>query len=153
MTKHLKTPRGRVRAEKVGDIQEQAERSKKRASRVRHFRVGEGVPPIPEMEEELIDMTNVLLGRVDPPIEVGVHTLHEVADAYYARAAELTMLLQMGERKGTVLRGSSHYKFRTGELRTFMDLAKRAAELGSRRLTAEQLRFEMEVTGRESSGD
>ena len=41
------------------------------------------------------------------------------------------------------MRGSPLYKFRTGELRSFLDLSKRAAELGSRRLTQEQLMFQM----------
>jgi hypothetical protein len=37
------------------------------------------------------------------------------------------------------MRGSALYKFRTGELRSFIELSKRASELGSRRLTQEQL--------------
>lgn len=97
-------------------------------------------------------MTDVLLGREDPPVD-GVLSLMEVADAYYARAMELTMLIQQMEREGTVLKGSSHYKFRTGELRTFSEMAKRAADLGSRRLTDDSLRFEKARTGRESKGN
>lgn len=121
--------------------------------RLRTFKLGEGVPPIPEMMNELQDYTDVLLGRTDPPIGVrGVLTLMEVADAYYARASELTMLLQQAEREGRVTKGSSHYKFRTGELRTFMEMAKRASDLGSRRLTQAQLDYEMAQFGRESKG-
>ena len=101
---------------------------------------------------ELADMTDVLLGREDPPVD-GVLSLMEVADAYFARAMELTMLIQQMEREGTVLKGSSHYKFRTGELRTFAEMAKRAADLGSRRLTEENLKFEKSRTGRESKGN
>ena len=100
------------------------------------------------MQNELLDMTDVLLGRVEPPIQRGVMSLMEVADAYYARASELTMLIQAGEREGTVVRGTNYYKFRTGELRTFMDMAKRAADLGSRRVTYAQLLAEAERTGR-----
>jgi hypothetical protein len=37
------------------------------------------------------------------------------------------------------MRGSPLYKFRTGELRSFIELSKKCAELGSRRLTQEQL--------------
>ena len=92
-------------------------------------------------------MTDVLLGREEPPIDAGHLTLYEVSDAYYARAAELTMLLQQAEREGTVLKGSSHYKFRTGELRTFLELAKRSADLGSRRITYESMLLEAERTG------
>lgn len=104
------------------------------------------------MSNELQDMTDVLLGRMDPPTHKGIMTLQEVADAYFARASEMTMLIQKGEREGHIDKGSPQYLFRTGELRTFMELAKRAADLGSRRLTDEQLRFEMEQFGRESKG-
>lgn len=104
------------------------------------------------MMEEVQDMTDVLLGRAQPPIQSGILTLMEVADGYFARASELTMLIQQGEREGTILKGSAHYKFRTGELRTFMEMAKRATDLGSRRVTAESLRIETERTGRESAG-
>lgn len=121
-----------------------------RTGRLRAVQVGEGVPVIPVMQSELQDMTDVLLGRVEPPIDAGHLTLYEVADAYFARASELTMLLQSMERDGQITRGSAHYKFRTGELRTFMEMAKRAADLGSRRLTEEALLIERERLGRES---
>lgn len=117
--------------------------------KLRTVHIGQGVPSIPEMNNELIDMTNVLLGRTDAPM-IGVMGLMEVADVYYARAAEMTMLLQAAEREGTVIRGSSHYKFRTGELRTFLEMAKKATELGSRRVTYEQMRQEAELNGRDS---
>lgn len=97
-------------------------------------------------------MTDMLIGRADPPIQVGHLTLMEVADGFYARAAELTMLIQKGEREGRITKGSEFYKFRTGELRTFMELAKRAADLGSRRLTAETLKNDQATYGRESKG-
>ncbi len=119
---------------------------------IRAFRVGQGVPAIPQMMAELQDMTDILLGREVEPVDLGYLTLMETADAFFARAAELTMLLQQAEREGRVTRGSSHYKFRTGELRTFMEMAKRAADLGSRRLTQAHLNYEMTKLGRESRG-
>lgn len=115
---------------------------------VRTFQLGQGLPPVSHLHNELLDMTNVLLGRDAPPITKGIMTLMEVADAYYARASEITMLIQAGERTGTVLKSDAYYKFRTGELRTFMELAKKASELGSRRITYAQLQFEAERTGR-----
>jgi hypothetical protein len=121
-----------------------------RTTRLRAIRVGDGLPPLDEMQNELEEMTNVLMGRVEPPVNFGVLTLMETADVYYARAMELTMLLQAGEREGVVMKGSAHYKFRTGELRTFAELAKRAADLGSRRLTQEQMRFDASRLGRDS---
>jgi hypothetical protein len=126
-----------------------------RQSATGHLRavpMGSGVPAIPKMVEELQDMTDVLLGRRKPPIDAGHLTLMEVADAYFARASELTMKLQEAEREGQITRGSAHYRFRTGELRTFMEMAKRAADLGSRRLTEEQLHWEMAMYGRETKG-
>jgi hypothetical protein len=90
-------------------------------------------------------MTNVLLGRVDPPIDVGVGTLAEVANAYYSRAAEITMKMQQAEAEGLIMRGSRGYRFRTGPLRTFMEMAGKAYELGSRRITLEQIRVDQRL--------
>lgn len=89
-------------------------------------------------------MFDVLLGRTDPPVELGVLTLMEVASAYYARASELTARLQRAEADGTVLKGTRPYKFRTGELRTFMEMCKTAIDLGSRRVTMAKLEFDMD---------
>lgn len=123
---------------------------KERPRRLRGFKLGEGVHSVSSMRAELQDMTDVLLGREDPPIDVGVGTLMEVADAYFARASEMEMEIHAAEREGRVVRGSPHYKFRTGELRTFQEMAKRAADLGSRRITIQQLEVDKSRTGRES---
>lgn len=120
--------------------------------RLRAFQVGEGLDPPAKMMEELQDMTDVLMGRVDPPLDAGYLTLMETADAYYARASEMTMLIHEAEREGRITKGSAYTKFRTSELRTFRELAKAASELGSRRLTQEQLRFEQSRLGRDSRG-
>ena len=101
-----------------------------------------GVPTLHEMREELDEMVAVLMGRNPAPYDNGVSTLQEVANAYYSRGMELTLLLQRAENDGMVLKGSKHYHFRTGELRTFCDLALRAIDLGSRRLSLAKLEFE-----------
>ena len=127
--------------------------TKDRQSAKGHLRavpLGTGVPNLTSLVSELQDMTDILLGREQPPIDAGHLTLMEVADAYFARASEITLLLQKAEREGQITKGSAHYRFRTGELRTFMEMARRAAELGSRRLTEEQLHWEMQMYGRES---
>lgn len=99
-----------------------------------------GLPEdIHELEQEIDGMVDVLLGRVPSPIESPYLSLQEVATAYHSRAQELDILIHRGEREGRIHRGMAHYKFRTGELRSFIELAKRAAELGSRRLTQETL--------------
>ena len=127
-----------------------AKRPVKKPKTLRDVPIGRYLPSVPEMEMELAEMIDVLLGREEPPIDSGVLTLQEVADAYFARGMELTIMIQGLERAGELGRGDEMYKFRTGELRSFVELAKRAGDLGSRRLTAEQLRFDAETTGRES---
>lgn len=124
--------------------------SRRPKNSLRAFRVGSGLPTVTHMMDEVQDMIDVLLGRVDPPIDAGVLTMMEVADAYYARASELTILILEGERNGHILPKSGHYKFRTGELRNFMEIAKRASELGSRRLTEKQVELLQERHGREN---
>ena len=91
------------------------------------------------MVDELWEMTDVLLGRVDPPIDIGVGTLMEVAEAYHARASEMEMQIQQMEREGKVTRGDEMYKLRTGQLRTFVEMCKRTIDLGSRRVTLAQM--------------
>ena len=145
MTKRV-VSRPRVRSQSRNE----SEPASHRNSSLRAIRVGDGLPPLDQMQTELEEMSNVLMGREDPPVNFGVLTLMETADVYYARAMELTMLLQAAEREGVVMKGSAHYKFRTGELRTFAEMAKRAADLGSRRLTQEQMRFDASRLGRDS---
>lgn len=111
--------------------------------RLRDIQVGMGLPPCEELEEELEGYRDVLMGRTPPPIDVGVLTLMEVANAYYSRAAEIEQLILEAERKGAVFKGHTYYRFRTGELRSFLELTKRAAELGSRRLTQAKLLHDM----------
>lgn len=101
--------------------------------------VGTGLPAVELLEHEIDEMVDVLLGRVPSPINSPYLAMQEVATAYYARAQEIDMMIHRAEREGTCLRGSDHYRFRTGELRSFIELAKRCAELGSRRLSQEQL--------------
>lgn len=84
------------------------------------------------------------MGRVAPPIENGEMTLMEYANAVYSRAMELTMMIQRAESDGQVLKGSKYYRLRTGELRTFTELASKAIELGSRRVTWAQVDYEMQ---------
>jgi hypothetical protein len=103
--------------------------------------LGEGIPSAEELKDELIAYTDVLLGRVPPPVDSPYLDLMEVASAYYARALEIEMLIFNQEHDPTspVIRGHPLNKFRTGQLRSFIEMAKRLADLGSRRLTQEQL--------------
>lgn len=84
-------------------------------------------------------MTDILLGREDPPVDLGPITLMEIAEAFHARASEMEMQLLEGEASGHILKGSRTYKFRTGMLRTFIEMCKRSMDLGSRRVTYEKM--------------
>jgi hypothetical protein len=98
-----------------------------------------GLPTLEKLVEELDGYKDVLMGRTPSPIDSPYLAMQEVATAYHSRACELEMIIHRGEREGLIPRNSAYYKFRTGELRDFQELAKRCAELGSRRLTQEQL--------------
>lgn len=116
----------------------------------RIFDVHEGMGTAEELADELEMMTDVLLGRIEPPASNGILTLMEISDSYYARASEMTMKIQRAEREGRITKGHELYRFRTGELRTFLEMTKRASDLGSRRLTDAMATQERERTGRES---
>lgn len=101
--------------------------------------VSDNLPSAEEIEDELLQYCDVLLGRADPPVESPYLGLAEIATAYYARALEIDMLIHMEERLGEVTRAHPLYRVRTGSLRSFIEMAKKMADLGSRRLTQEQL--------------
>lgn len=101
--------------------------------------VGQHLPSPEDIQDELLFYCDVLLGRVDPPIQSPYLDLQELASAYFGRASELDMLIHWEEQQQRVPRGHPLYKLRTGQLRTFMDMAKKMADLGSRRLTQEVL--------------
>jgi len=109
--------------------------------KVRDVPLKYGLPPVKELVAELAEYTDILLGRTPSPIDNGVATLMEISNAYFARACELDMLIHEGEREGDIFKGSDYYKFRTGELRSFLELTKRSFELGSRLITVEQMRM------------
>ena len=98
-----------------------------------------GLDTVDHLWQEIQGYMDILLGREPSPINSPYLAMAEVATAYYARAQEIDAMIHAAEREGAIMRGSPLYKFRTGELRSFIDLAKRCAELGSRRLTQEQL--------------
>jgi len=112
--------------------------------RLSDVEVLEGLPDIEALQDELLGYVNILLGRADPPLEIdGFYLdLMECAAAYYARAKEIDMLIHWEEQQRRVVRGSPYYRFRTGQLRSFIEMAKVMADLGSRRLTQERLLYE-----------
>lgn len=119
-------------------------------TKLRTVQVGSGLPPVDELVAELEEYWDVLLGRQEAPLQ-GVTALMETADMYYARASEINALIMQGERDGTITAGSEYKKFRTGELRDFREVARKASDLGSRRLTALSVENEQAKLGRESA--
>lgn len=111
---------------------------------VRQFSLGDGLGELDGLRDEIDSYWDVLLGRVDPPVNKGISTLMEVAEAYHARANEIFSLIQRKEATGQIMKTGALYKFRTGELRTFIEATKRTVELGSRRITMAGLEFEFE---------
>ncbi len=101
--------------------------------------VGMGLPDLDALRDELLSYVDVLLGRDEPPVNSPYLDLMEIATAYYARALEIEMLIHEAEQKQIVVKGSPHYRFRTGQLRSFIEMSKKMADLGSRRLTQETL--------------
>lgn len=101
--------------------------------------LGTDLPSPDEIRDELLGYCDVLLGRTDPPVEAPYLGLCEIATAYYARACELDMLIHEEERAQRVIRGTPYYRLRTGALRSFIEMSKKMADLGSRRLTQEQV--------------
>ncbi len=98
-----------------------------------------GLPTVPEILSELHEYWDVLLGRVDPPIESPYLGLMECAVAYYSRAQEIDALIHEGQETGAVKKNDPYYRVRTGPLRAFIEAARKHCDLGSRRLTQEQV--------------
>lgn len=104
-----------------------------------------GLGSLTDLREELDTYWDVLLGHDEPPVEHGVHTMQEVATAYYARAKYIHGCIREAELEGEVTKGSTMYGFRTGMLRDFIEAASKVADLGSRRVTVAQLRHDMKL--------
>lgn len=103
------------------------------------IKLPEGLPPFEDIIEELHEYCDVLLGRKEPPVESPYLGLAEVAAAYHARAREIEQLIYEAENTDAIVRGSQYYKLRTGQLNSFIEMSKRLYDLGSRRLSQEQL--------------
>jgi hypothetical protein len=112
--------------------------------------MAEGLPALSVLEAEVMDMWDVLLGREPSPVnERRTDAMLEVANAYFARASEIAALILKAEREGNLVASSGYSRFRKGELRLFMDVATKTADMGSRRITMKSLQMEAERTGRE----
>lgn len=98
-----------------------------------------------EIMAELLDMTDVVLGRKNPPVDNGVMTRHEVCLAYHARVTEIEVLIYEWERKGKVIKGSEYYNLRTKQVRAMLEMLKTQVQAGSRALTHEQFLYQLQT--------
>lgn len=96
------------------------------------------------MRGELDEYVDVLLGREVPPFDAGVATMMEYASAAMGRALEIQKAIHRAENDGRVVKNDLWYRFRTGELRDYIDIFKNAFELGSRRVTVVRMEYDME---------
>lgn len=101
--------------------------------------VGDSLLPVGELQDELDYMKDVLLGREEPPVDLGQISDMEIASAFFGRAMEIQSLLHRAEMDGDVARNSRAYKFRTGELRDFIDLAKNRYDMFKSRMISEAI--------------
>jgi hypothetical protein len=118
-----------------------------KGKRVREFRMGRGLPSPKEIRKELSQYRDVLMGRVDPPLDRGVGTLMEVANGYFSRACEIEQLILEAKAEGWLPPKKGYETLRTQEIRSFKEMSKGATELGSRRITYEAHRYEQEKRG------
>lgn len=109
---------------------------------VKAIKVGHELKNLDQVRKELQEYVDILFGRKPSPLPDNVDTLLELATAYYARGKEIEMKLHQLESNGVILKGSKHYKFRTGELRSCLELLKSQVDLGSRRITVARLEQE-----------
>ena len=110
--------------------------------KIKAVSVGHEFKNLKTVRQELQGYVDVLMNRKPMPVDEGVDSLLEVASAYYARAKEIEARLHQLECEGVILKGSRHYKFRTGELRSTLELLKTQVDLGSRRVTVARLEQE-----------
>lgn len=119
---------------------------------MRHTALPLGLPGVPELEAEIREYVAVLTGHQEPPFDMGIITLMEVGNAYFARLNELRILILQAERSGAVDKSSPYAKIRTGDLAIAADLAKRCTDVGSRRLSHAQLMSDATKRGLDTDG-
>lgn len=98
-----------------------------------------GLPPVEDILAELHEYWDVLLGREEPPIDSPYLGLMEYGVAVYSRGQEIDALIHEGEATGAIKKNTLYYKVRVGALRSFLEAAKKHCDLGSRRLTQEEV--------------
>jgi hypothetical protein len=105
----------------------------------------EGLGSVDDIMDELLEMTQVILGRKKPPVDFGVMTRHEVALAYFARVTEIELLIYEHERKKLGVKGDPFTQLRTKQVRAMLEMLKTQVSAGSRQLTHEMHLYKMQT--------
>lgn len=98
-----------------------------------------------DLVDEFYEYTQVLLGREPSPVQSPYLDLMEVATVYHSRGREVEALIRQLEIEGEIRKGEKLYLFRTGPLSSFIEMARKCIDLGSRRLTQEHLLTRMRM--------
>lgn len=110
------------------------------------IKLPEGLGDYEDIMDELHGYTQVLLGHEESPLVSPYLTLMEIATVYLARAYEIEMFIFEGEHTDAIPPGHVLRKLRTGPLQSFINMARKLADLGSRRLSQETLLTEQRKT-------
>jgi hypothetical protein len=96
-----------------------------------------GLAELSRLEAEVDYMWDVLVGRKDAPRlpQSPFLALQEIAVAFLARALEIDALIHRGLRNKEIASKSPIDNFRLHDLANLIVLCRKAADLGSRRLT------------------
>lgn len=87
---------------------------------------------IDELKTEIYDYIDVLKGDAPSPLDDSLLDMMEVSTAYYVRLKEIEVMILDAESDGD----NTLKAFRTGFLRSAIELFKAVKDLGSRRVTA-----------------
>ncbi len=111
------------------------------------------LPDVNDWADELEQMELVLMLKLPLPVDDPRVGLLVTAGSYHTRASSMKRTIQRLEREGTISRSHDLVKFRTGELRTFMEMASKVFDSASRALTAAKLAFDEKQNAFRGYGD
>lgn len=113
------------------------------ARTLNEIKVGYGLAEIEELSKEINSYYDVLLGReeVDNPHKYSY--IVEVATAYYVRAKEIETAIHKLEREQIIAKNTPYYKFRTGELRSFIEACSKSISYGLAKIEERKLLEEL----------
>lgn len=104
------------------------------AKTLNEIKVENKLADVDVLAEEISKYYNVLLGREEVDSVHQYSYIIEVATAYYVRAKEIEGAIHKLERQLVVTKNSQYYKFRTGELRSFIEACSKMIAYGQAKI-------------------